>query len=102
MSFCRLTKGITPKICRLCVCVIINKRPLEPFMCLYLVKIQFNRLGCKSSFLFSTLYYVFVLAPTDLIILCILCYVFVFVPTHLTYILYCEYVLALLPNVPSN
>ena len=25
MSFCSLTKGITPKISRLCVCVIINK-----------------------------------------------------------------------------
>ena len=34
MSFCSLTKGITPKICRLCVCVIINKRSFEPFMCL--------------------------------------------------------------------
>ena len=34
MSFCRLTKGITPKICRLCVCVITNKRSFESFTCL--------------------------------------------------------------------
>ena len=32
MSFCSLTKGITPKICRLCVCVLINKRAFEPFI----------------------------------------------------------------------
>ena len=37
MSFCSLTKGITPKICRLCVSVIINKRSFEPCMCLDLV-----------------------------------------------------------------
>ena len=29
-----LTKGIAPKMCRLCVCVLINKRSFEPFMCL--------------------------------------------------------------------
>ena len=29
MSFCHLTKGITSKICRLCVYVIINKRCFE-------------------------------------------------------------------------
>ena len=34
MSFCRLTKGITPTICRLCVYVIINKRSFESFVCL--------------------------------------------------------------------
>ena len=34
MSLCRLTKWITPKICRLCVYVIINKRSFESFMCL--------------------------------------------------------------------
>ena len=34
LSFCSLTKGITPKICRLCVCILINKRSFEPFMCL--------------------------------------------------------------------
>ena len=34
MSFRSLTKGISPNICRLCVCVIINKRSLEPFICL--------------------------------------------------------------------
>ena len=32
MSFCNLTKGITPTICRLCICVTNNKRSLEPFM----------------------------------------------------------------------
>ena len=32
MSFWSLTKGITPKICSLCVCVLINKRSFEPFM----------------------------------------------------------------------
>ena len=31
VSFCSLTKGITRKICRLWVCVIINKRSFEPF-----------------------------------------------------------------------
>ena len=31
MSFCNVTKGITSKICRLCVCVIINKRFLGCF-----------------------------------------------------------------------
>ena len=37
MSFCCLTKGITSKICRLCVCDTINKRSFESFMCLDLV-----------------------------------------------------------------
>ena len=32
VSFCSLAEGITPKICRLCVCVVINKRSFEPFM----------------------------------------------------------------------
>ena len=32
VSFCRLTKGITPEICGLCVYVIINKRSLESFI----------------------------------------------------------------------
>ena len=35
--FCNLTKGITLKICRLCVCVLINKHSFKPFMCLDLV-----------------------------------------------------------------
>ena len=35
--FVALTKGITSEICRLCVCVIINKRSFDPFMCLDLV-----------------------------------------------------------------
>ena len=34
MSFCSLTKGISRKNCRLRVCVLINKRSFEPFMCL--------------------------------------------------------------------
>ena len=34
MSFCSLTKGITPKICRLCVCVIIDKRSSN-FVCVW-------------------------------------------------------------------
>ena len=37
VSFCSLTKGITPKNCRLCVGVLINKRSLDPFVCLDLV-----------------------------------------------------------------
>ena len=40
MSFCSLTKGITPKIRRLCVCVIINKRSFELFMCLDLAIVE--------------------------------------------------------------
>ena len=32
--FCNSWKGITPKICRFCVCVIIGKPSFEPFMCL--------------------------------------------------------------------
>ena len=34
LSFCSLTKGITLKICRLCVCVLINRCSFESFMCL--------------------------------------------------------------------
>ena len=37
MSFCSLTKGITLKIFRLCVCVIINKHSFEAFMRLDLI-----------------------------------------------------------------
>ena len=37
MWFCSLTKGISPKICILCVRVIINKRSFEPFLCLDLL-----------------------------------------------------------------
>ena len=37
MLFCTLTKVITLNICRLCVCVLIHKCSLEPFMCLDLV-----------------------------------------------------------------
>ena len=33
-----LTRWITPKMCRLYVCVIINKRSLKPFMCLDLIR----------------------------------------------------------------
>ena len=46
MSFCSLTKGITLKICRLCLCH--NKKVFfEPFMCLDLV------LECYQWFLFQ-------------------------------------------------
>ena len=34
MWFCSLTKGITPKFCRLCVCVIISKRSFELCICM--------------------------------------------------------------------
>ena len=34
MLFGSLKRDITPKICRLCVCVLINKRSFKPFMCL--------------------------------------------------------------------
>ena len=37
VSFCSLTKGISPKNCRLCVGVLINKRSLDPFVSLDLV-----------------------------------------------------------------
>ena len=37
VSFCSLTKRITPKMCRFCVCVLINKRSFEAFMCLDLI-----------------------------------------------------------------
>ena len=33
MLFCSWTKEIYPKMRRLCVCVIINKRSFKPFMC---------------------------------------------------------------------
>ena len=34
------TEEITPKMCRLCVCVLRNKRSFEPFMCLDLVVLE--------------------------------------------------------------
>ena len=37
LSFCSLTKVITPKMCKLCACVTINKRSFESFMYLGLV-----------------------------------------------------------------
>ena len=43
--FCSLTKGITPKICRLCVYVLKNKCSFEPFMCLDLFGCRFSVLG---------------------------------------------------------
>ena len=46
VSFCCLTKAISPKIDRLCVCVIINTRLLEPFM--YLVLKQFDSI-CRQG-----------------------------------------------------
>ena len=35
--FCSLTKGITPKISKLCVCVLINNPSFKSFMCLDLL-----------------------------------------------------------------
>ena len=56
VSFCCLTKAISPKIYRLCVSVIINTRLLEPFM--YLVLKQFDSIHyqclCMGAFLTST------------------------------------------------
>ena len=44
MSFCGLIKGISPKVCILCVRVKINKRSLEPFcvwiLCTLFVEVQ--------------------------------------------------------------
>ena len=47
MSFCGLTKGISPKICILCDRVIMNKRSFELFLCLDLSWNQLHFLdGC--------------------------------------------------------
>ena len=44
MSFCRLTKGITLRICRLCLCHNLkNNRSFESFMCLGLTVWYFRR-----------------------------------------------------------
>ena len=40
--FCGLTKGISPKMCILCVCVITNNRSFEPFMSLDLLQGQLS------------------------------------------------------------
>ena len=45
MSFCSLKNRITPKICRMCVCVLMNKRSFAPFMCLDLLRTQ---ISCPS------------------------------------------------------
>ena len=57
MSFCSATKGITPHICRLCVCVLINEHSFEPVMCLDLVldnddddDVELNVLGCRLTY----------------------------------------------------
>ena len=47
MSFCSFAKGLPRNICRLRVCVIINKRSFEPFICLDLV------VEGEQSFLFN-------------------------------------------------
>ena len=46
-----MTKGITPKICGLCACVLINKRSFEPFTCLDL---QGQQISMYTSFLTSS------------------------------------------------
>ena len=52
MSFCGLTKGISPKICILCVRVIISKRSFEPFCVWILFRtlevILFQILACSD------------------------------------------------------
>ena len=52
MSFCGLTNGISPKICILCVRVIINKCSFEPFCVWILTKDEFVCVGMyKKKFL---------------------------------------------------
>ena len=53
MSFCSLTKGITPKICRLCVCVLINEHSFEPVMCLARTAVDAKRVYTNTNVLFS-------------------------------------------------
>ena len=50
MSFCSLTKGIALKICRLRVCVLINKRSFEPSRaCIfYLPEVKLSRVPSAS------------------------------------------------------
>ena len=52
-----LTKDITPKIYRVCVCVLINKRSFEPFMCvnLYRAGNLLAPLHCESGLQDKTL-----------------------------------------------
>ena len=40
---CSLTKGITPTICRLCICILMNKRSFELFMCLGIIRAKKKR-----------------------------------------------------------
>ena len=51
VSFCGLTKGISPNICILCVCVIINMRSFEPFCVWILTKDEFVCAGTYKKFL---------------------------------------------------
>ena len=47
MSFCSMTKGVTLKMCRLCVCVTINKRCFECFVSLDVLWVwMFCEFGC--------------------------------------------------------
>ena len=50
VSSCSLTEWITPKICRLCVCVLINKRSFEPFICLVHSESFTARFGPSSRY----------------------------------------------------
>ena len=55
--FFSLTKGITPKPDRLCVCVIINKHSFESFVCLDLVWTRHCSLKGKAMFLEGVEYF---------------------------------------------
>ena len=55
VSFCSSTKGIIPKICILCVCVMINKRSFEFFICLDLADINITLQQLITCLFLSTL-----------------------------------------------
>ena len=50
-SLLRFGSGLTPKICRLCVCVLINKRSLKPSVCLDPEKSMFSGFTYKNNLL---------------------------------------------------
>ena len=54
MSLCSLMKGIPPNVCSLCVCVIINKRSFESFMCLDLASDSQKNLYLTVTYLSLT------------------------------------------------
>ena len=83
LSFCSMKMGLLPKICRLCVCVLINKRSFEPFMCLDL-------LFCGRQFVFWSFHSVFDLQLSlfDFVLSQLFKY-FVWFCTQLTVQMYC-------------